>query len=187
MGRSRKMTLSQAVKSITTKLMQTEACSVSVVSLPYFNLKSAQFRDQVLQLHPEDDAVSNMDASEYLSYRTAHQLIKYRADGRFQHSALKGLEYAGYLLNGLAIAMILVNEEVWVATLIVLLNILSNTVAVVQYEDKLVRTNDAIVTLDCTVSWWTTLDEGEQVKQDLLNKMNKGQLQQQQQQQQAPP
>jgi hypothetical protein len=175
--RNRKMCLSKAIRAITTKLMQTEACSVSVVSMEPQHFarclrdKDSCFREAALQLHPSDDALSNMDASEYVEYRIEYQLQRYRDEGGWLNAGLKALECGGYTLNGLAIAMILVNQEVWVATLIVLLNILSNIVAVVQYEDRLVRTNDAIVTLDCTSSWWNTLDEGDQIKQELLNKM----------------
>ena len=96
--RTRKMCLSKAVRSITTNLMQTEACSVSVVSMEpqYFarrlREKDSAFRQTALQLHPADDAMSNINAGEYVEYRIEYQLQRYRAEGGWLNSGLKALE-----------------------------------------------------------------------------------------------
>ena len=66
--------------------------------------------------------------------------------------------------------MILVKEEVWVASMIVLISIFTAVVAVGQYEDRLLRTNSAIVALDGILCDWNTMDEGDQIKQELIDK-----------------
>ena len=73
-------------------------------------------------------------------------------------------------MNGVATAIILVKEEVWVASLIVLLGIASTIVAVGQYETRLLHTNSAIITLDATLCEWNTLESGDKIKQILLDK-----------------
>ena len=67
-------------------------------------------------------------------------------------------------MNGVAVAMILVHQEKWVAPAVVLISICAAMVAVQQYEDRLLRTNNAIVTLDTILCDWNTLDDGDQIK-----------------------
>jgi len=165
--------LATAIKEIKNKVLKTDASSTSVKPLGYgghVSMSDPKFRAEVLMLAQADSGVGNIDVSEYLDYRLEFQLVKYRKEARVLHSRLQTLEYSGYLLNGIAIAMILVQEEVWVASLIVLLNIMSNIVAVGMYEDRLMRTNEAIVTLDALRSWWYTLDEAEQIKHESVNR-----------------
>ena len=73
-------------------------------------------------------------------------------------------------MNGVAVAMILVHQEHWVAPAVVLVSICAAMVAVQQYEDRLLRTNNAIVTLDAILCDWNTLDDGDQIKQELIDR-----------------
>ena len=73
-------------------------------------------------------------------------------------------------MNGVAVAMILVHQEKWVAPAVVLSSICAAMVAVQQYEDRLLRTNNAIVTLDTILCDWNTLDDGDQIKQELIDR-----------------
>merc|ERR1711924_327166 len=115
----------------------------------------------VLELHPDDDGVCNIDVSEYL---------KYRRQARWLNLALKVLTYAGYALTGLCTALVLVDEQVWVVCVVMLLNVTANFVAIGMLEDRLVRTNDAIVALHVNGSRWNTLSEGDQIKYSLVDK-----------------
>ena len=73
-------------------------------------------------------------------------------------------------MNGVAVAMILVHQEKWVAPAVVLISICAAMVAIQQYEDRLLRTNNAIVTLDTILCDWNTLDDGDQIKQELIDR-----------------
>eukprot|EP00937_MAST-01D_sp_MAST-1D-sp2_P000248 g248.t1 len=111
--------------------------------------KRAQRYRRVLDLHESgDNGVDDMSVDEYARVRLERELERYRNRAWRLHFQVKALEYAGYILTGLCTALILVDEEVWVAALIVLVNVTANVAAVGMLEDRLVRTNGAIVKLD---------------------------------------
>jgi len=163
--------LAHRLKEITNHLLNTEASAVGVDQLrERINLRDSSFRQAVLELHPDDDGVCNIDVSEYLEYRMDFQLDKYRRQARWLHRALKVLTYFGYTFTGLCTALVLVNEQVWVVCIIMLLNVTANIVAIGMLEDRLMRTNDAIVALHVNGSRWNTLSEGDQIKYSLVDK-----------------
>jgi hypothetical protein len=163
--------LAHRLKEITNNLLNTEASAVGVDPLrERINLRDSSFRQAVLELHPDDDGVCNIDVSEYLEYRMDFQLDKYRSQARWLHRALTVLTYLGYIFTGLCTALVLVNEQVWVVCIIMLLNVTANIVAIGMLEDRLMRTNDAIVAMHVNGSRWNTLSEGDQIKYSLVDK-----------------
>jgi len=134
------------------------------------NLRDGAFRQAVLELHPDDDGVCNIDVSEYLEYRMEFHLDKYRRQAKSLHRSLKFFTYCGYIFTGLCTALVLVNEQVWIVCVVMLLNVTANIVAIGMLEDRLMRTNDAIVALHVNGSRWNTLSEGDQIKYSLVDK-----------------
>merc|ERR1711871_1290462 len=133
--------------------------------------KRAQRCQRVLDLHESgNNGMDDVSVDEYVRMRLQRKLEHYRNRARWLHFQVKVLEYAGYILTGLCTALILVDEEVWVAALIVLVNMTANVAAVGMLEDRLVRTNDAIVKLDNLSSWWRTLEEEKQISQAYMHK-----------------
>ena len=98
-----------------------------------------------MDLQKGDNGVHDIAVDEYTRVRLDFTVAKYRASARRLHGRLKLLENTGYILTGLCTALILVNEEAWVASVIVLVNITSNIAAVGMLEDRLMRINVAIV------------------------------------------
>ena len=209
-ARFRQPRLANALKVITSRLLQTEAATVSVTPIRGFDLSKASTKD-MLALADGDDALTSMHINDYTEHRLQFQRLKFRDQGKDHSFKLKWFECkfedrsrslarslasrwttalpgpappltrtrtphscpladAGFLFNGLATAIILVKEEVWVASLIVLLGVTSTIVAVGQYEARLLLTNSAIVTLDATLCEWNTLESGDKIKQGLLDK-----------------
>ena len=110
--------------------------------------KRAQRFRAVLDLDDNDNGVDDISVDEYTRLRMSRELDRYRDKARSLHRAIKFLEFAGYFLLSLCTALILVDEEVWVAVCIVLVNATANMAAVGMLEDKLARTNGAIVKVD---------------------------------------
>ena len=77
---------------------------------------------------------------------------------------LKALQTAMYAISGIATFLVILEETVWVATLVVLSDIASNLLAIMQCEDAVIRANTATLSVQCTSAWWSALDEGEQIK-----------------------
>merc|ERR1711871_1141607 len=168
--RYRNAMLASAIRRVTAQLLSTEAAAVSIPRVAEFDLTDETYRRNVLQLHSNDDALSPMHISDYNEQRLEFQQKKFRTEAKQFATRLKVFEYLGFITNGVAIVMILVKEEVWVASMIVLISIFAAVVAVGQYEDRLLRTNSAIVTLNEILCGWNTLDEEDQIKQELLDR-----------------
>jgi len=132
--------------------------------------KRAQRFRAVLDLDDNDNGVDDISVDEYTRLRMSRELDRYRDKARSLHRAIKFLEFAGYFLLSLCTALILVDEEVWVAVCIVLVNATANMAAVGMLEDKLARTNGAIVKVDRLSSWWRTLEEGAKSKHAYANR-----------------
>merc|ERR1711998_227581 len=125
---------------------------------------------KLLDLDDGDNGVKDMSVDDYVHSRMSRELARYRDRARKLHRLIKVLEYAGYFLLSLCTALILVDEEVWVAVCIVLVNATANMAAVGMLEDKLARTNGAIVKVDRLSSWWRTLEEGAKSKHAYANR-----------------
>ena len=91
-ARFRQPHLATALKIVTSRLLQTDAASVSVALLKGFDLSSPAVRSRVLGLADGDDALSPMHISDYTEHRLEFQRQNFREQGKEHAFRLKWLE-----------------------------------------------------------------------------------------------
>ena len=64
----------------------------------------------------------------------------------------------------------MIDEDVWLPTVVTLFNIAANLIAFYKYEERLVRINTAKIALGNVLASWQSLEDGDQIKHAKVNR-----------------
>ena len=158
------------IDDIKKQLMATDAASVPLSSVQ-FDLADSKTRQQLLKVHNADDAVGDMSVDEYLVYRLSFALERYRKEALRCSKMLKMLEITVYLSSGFCTVLVVLSGQRWIPTLISLSGVAASVAAIGNFEDKLIRTNQAILELGHQRAWWNCLEDGDQIKHVVVDRI----------------